>query len=186
MSKKDTGTIIKTFDTLLSQRYKDFQLWRSLDREHLFLYISHYQKVTGSVPDLVEVLNRAYRKKSIRSPSTIDQKISRLYPVLNDGVFVGTFNFNWGRIMHDVMMNEHQGSSAKPEKTHGLFDMNNRFLTISDLAKDILDMCDGKTGIPEIIEAVRIKYQMSLDEAASRCQRLLESFYEQGILRATG
>jgi radical SAM superfamily enzyme YgiQ (UPF0313 family) len=182
MSKKDTGTIIKTFDTLLSQRYKDFQLWRSLDREHLFLYISHYKKVTGSVPDLVEVMNRAYRKKSIRSPSTIDQKISRLYPILNDGVFVGTFNFNWGRIMHDVMMNEHQGSSAKPEKTHGLFDMNNRFLTISDLAKDILDMCDGKTDIPEIIEAVRIKYQMSLDEAASRCQKLLESFYEKNMI----
>jgi hypothetical protein len=96
-------------------------------------------------------------------------------------VFVGTFNFNWGKIMHDVMMKEHQGS-AKPEKTHGIFDMNNRFLTISDLAKDILDICDGKTGIPEIIEAVRIKHQISPDEAASRCQRLLESFYEKNMI----
>ncbi len=185
MSKRETDAVIKTFDALLSQRYKDFQIWRSLDREHLFLYISHYKKTAGSVPDLVEVMNRAYRKKSIRSPSTIDQKISRQYPVLNDGVFVGTFNFNWGKIMHDVLMNEHQGSSAKPEKTHGLFDINNRFLTISDLAKDILDMCDGKSGLPDIIEAARIKYQLWQGDAEARCMSLFKSFYEKNIIELT-
>lgn len=181
MSKRDTDAVIKTFDALLSKRYKDFQIWRSLDREHLFLYISHYKKAAGSVSDLVEVMNRAYLKKSMKSQGTTDQ-INRGYPVLNDGVFVGTFNFNWGRIMHDVMMKEHQGSSAKPEKTHGLFDINNRFLTISDIAKDILDMCDGKTGIPDIIEAIKIKYQLSQGDAEARCHRLLESFYEKKII----
>ncbi|MBU4075242.1 MAG: PqqD family peptide modification chaperone [Euryarchaeota archaeon] len=180
MSKRDTDAVIKTFDALLSKRYKDFQIWRSLDREHLFLYISHYKKAAGSVSDLVEVMNRAYLKKSMKSQGTTDQ-INRGYPVLNDGVFVGTFNFNWGRIMHDVMMKEHQGSSAKPEKTHGLFDINNRFLTISDIAKDILDMCDGKTGIPDIIEAIKIKYQLSQGDAEARCQSLLESFYQKNI-----
>ena len=180
MSKRDTDAVIKIFDALLSKRYKDFQIWRSLDREHLFLYISHYKKAAGSVSDLVEVMNRAYLKKSMKSQGTTDQ-INRGYPVLNDGVFVGTFNFNWGRIMHDVMMKEHQGSSAKPEKTHGLFDINNRFLTISDIAKDILDMCDGKTGIPDIIEAIKIKYQLSQGDAEARCQSLLESFYQKNI-----
>lgn len=180
MSKRDTDAVIKTFDALLSKRYKDFQIWRSLDREHLFLYISHYKKAAGSVSDLVEVMNRAYLKKSMKSQGTTDQ-INRGYPVLNDGVFVGTFNFNWGRIMHDVMMKEHQGSSAKPEKTHGLFDINNRFLTISDIAKDILDMCDGTKGITDIIEAVRIKYQLSQGDAEARCQSMLESFYQKNI-----
>ncbi|MBU4220390.1 MAG: PqqD family peptide modification chaperone, partial [Euryarchaeota archaeon] len=180
MSKKDTDAVIKTFDALLSKRYKDFQIWRNLDREHLFLYISHYKKAAGNV-DLVEVMNRAYREKSMKSRTT-DQINRGLYPVLSDGVFAGTFNFNWGKIMHDVMMNEHQGSSAKPEKTHGLFDLNNRSLTISDIAKDILDMCDGKSGIPDIIEAVRIKYQLSQGEAEARCQSMLKSFYEKNII----
>lgn len=182
MSKKDTDAVIKTFDALLSKRYKDFQIWRSLDREHLFLYISHYKNAAGSVPDLVEVMNRAYREKTIKSQGTTNQGNTGSYPALNDGVFVGTFNFNWGKIMHDVMMKEHQGSSAKPEKTHGLFDINNRFLTISDIAKDILDRCDGKTGIPDIVEAIRIKYQMPQGDAEARCQRLLKSFYEKKII----
>jgi len=43
-----------------------------------------------------------------------------------------------------VMINEHQNSSAKPEEDYSLFDINNRVLTISDIAKDILDRCDGK------------------------------------------
>ncbi len=182
MSKKDTDAVIKTFDALLSKRYKDFQIWRSLDREHLFLYISHDKNAAGSVPDLVEVMNRAYREKSIKSQGTTNQGNTGSYPALNDGVFVGTFNFNWGKIMHDVMMTEHQGSSAKPEKTHGLFDINNRFLTISNIANDILDRCDGKTGIPDIVEAMRIKYQLSQGDAEARCQRLLDSFYEKKII----
>ncbi len=181
MSKRDTDTVIKTFDALLSKRYKDFQIWRNLDREHLFLYISHHKKVTGNV-DLVEVMNRAYREKSMKSMGTTDLRNMGSYPVINDGVFVGTFNFNWGKIMHDVMINEHQVGSAKPEKTHGLFDIKNRFLTISDLAKDILDRCDGKSGIPEIIEAMRIKYHLSQNEAAFKCQSLIKSFYEKNII----
>lgn len=182
MSKKDTDAVIKTFDALLSKRYKDFQIWRSLDREHLFLYISHYKNAADSVPDLIEVMNRAYREKTIKSQATTNQGNTGSYPALNDGVFVGTFNFNWGKIMHDVMMKEHQGNSAKPEKTYGLFDINNRFLTISDIAKDILDMCDGTKGITDIIEAVRIKYQLSQGDAEARCQSMLKSFYEKNII----
>jgi len=184
MSKKDTDAIIKTFDALLSKRYKDFQIWRSLDREHLFLYISHYKKTAGNA-DLVEVITRAYREKSMKRPGTADKRNMGSYPVLNDGVFMGTFNFNWGKIMHEVMINEHKGSNARPEKTHGLFDINNRFLTISDLAKDILDMCNGNSGIPEIIEAARIKYQLSHGDAEARCMSLFKSFYEKNIIALT-
>ncbi len=182
MSKRDTNAVINTFDALLSKRYKDFQIWRSLDREHLFLYISHYKKAAGGVSDLVEVMNRAYQKESMKIMGRTDKRSTGIYPVLNDGVFVGTFNFNWGKIMHEVKMNEHQRSSAKPEKTHGLFDINNRFLTISDLAKNILDMCNGKSGIPDIVEAIRIKYQLSQGEAEARCKSLLDSFYEKNII----
>ncbi len=185
MSKHETSALIKTFDTLLSKRYKDFQIWRSLDREHLFLYISHYKKA-GSVSDLVKVLTEAYRKKSGKGHGSIYQKNTGFQPILTDGVFVGTFNYNWGKIMHSVMMNEHQGGSAVPEKTHGLFDINNRFLTITDFAKDILDRCDGKTDVPEMIEAIRTKYHLSQVEAESRCQSLLESFYEKNIISNRG
>ena len=178
MSKKDAEAIIRTFDALLSKRYKDFQIWRTLDREHLFLYISHYKKSAG----LVDVMNRAYREKSMKSPGTTDQRIMESYPVLNDGIFIGTFNFNLGKIMHEVMINEHQNSSAKPEKTHSLFDINNRVLTISDIAKDILDRCDGRSGILEIIEAISIKYHLPQDEAAFKCQSLIKSFYEKKII----
>ncbi len=181
MTKMDINAVKKTFDSLLSKRYKDFQIWRSLDREHLFLYISYYKKATGSVPDLVDVMNRAYREKSMKSQGT-SQRNTGFYPVLNDGVFVGTFNFNWGKIMHDALMNELHGSSAKPEKTHGLFDINNRFLTISDVAKDILERCNGKSGISDIIGAIRIKYQLSQGEADARCQSLLKNFYEKNII----
>lgn len=182
MSKKDTDAVIGTFDTLLSKRYKDFQLWRSLDREHLFLYISHYKKA-GSVPDLAGVLNKAYLKNSMKGKGAIEKDKTGLYPILNDGVFIGTFNFNWGKIMHDVMMKEHSGSSVKPERTHGLFDINNRFLTISDLAKDILDRCDGKSDAHAIIEALKTKYRLPQGEAEARCRRLLDSFYEKNIIR---
>ena len=186
VSKKETENVIKMFDTLLSQRYKDYQLWRILDREHLFLYISHYKKHGNSVPDLVEAISRVNRKESKKSPETIDRKNSEFYPVLYNGVFLGTFNFNWGKIMHDVLMKDPSlDSSAQHEKTHGLFDINNNGIyTIPDFMKDVLDRCDGKTNLSEIIVIIREKHQLSHPEAEIKIRNLLKGLIDKNIISA--
>ncbi len=186
MSRKETDTAIKTFDALLSQRYKDFQLWRILDREHLFLYISHYKKTRGMVPELVEVINRANRKKSKKSKSPIHMKNNEFYPVLNTGVFAGTFNFNWGKIMHDVIMKGHSlDSSAQRELTHVLFDTNNNgIFTISGFIKDILDRSNGELKLSEIIGMIKDRYQLTHNDAESKCKNTLRGLIEKSIITA--
>ena len=43
-------------------------------------------------------------------------------------------------------------------------------------------MCDGKSGIPDIVEVIRIRYKLSQGEAEARCKSLLDSFYEKNII----
>jgi len=70
MSKKDAEAIIRTFDALLSKRYKDFQIWRTLDREHLFPYISRIIKKRGPLlsdePGLQGKIDEESRERPIK------------------------------------------------------------------------------------------------------------------------
>ncbi len=178
MSKKDTDELIQEFYHELSLRYRDFQLWTNLDREHLFLYISHYKR-SDWVPELSKLIDEVYeRKKNIASVTGNEP-----YPSLMDGVFVGVFNFNLARLIHIFMAGEAPGSSMKKELTNVVFDTaNNRIFTVTDFAMDIIERCDGRSTMPEIIQAISKKFQMPYGEAGSRCITLLDSLQEKNII----
>ncbi len=179
MSKKEANVAIDMFDSLLSQRYRDFQLWRTLDREHLFLYISHYKKARR-VPNLAEVIERASRKKK----GTVT-KSKEFYPVLNEGVFIGTFNFNWGKIMHALMKGDALNSSVQCERTHVIFDTNNNGIyAVTDFIKDLLEGSSGESRLSEIIGFLKGKYQMNYADAELKCRGILQELMNKGVIVA--
>ncbi|MFH0904353.1 MAG: PqqD family peptide modification chaperone [Methanobacteriota archaeon] len=178
MSKKETDEMIQEFYRKLSLRYRDLQLWSNLDREHLFLYISHYKR-SDRVPELSKLIDEVYDRKKNNAPVTGNEP----YPSLMDGVFVDVFNFNLAKLIHIFMAGETLGSSIKKERTNVVFDTgNNRIFTVTDFAMYILGGCDGRLSIPEIIEAISKKFQMPYAEAGSRCIALLDSFAEKKII----
>jgi len=184
ISKKEASTVIQMFDALLSQRYRDFQLWRALDREHLFLYISHYKKARSKVPNLAEVIERASRKKrGIISPNF--QKSKEFYPALNEGVFLRTFNFNWGKIMHVLMKGDDLNSSVQCEKTHVLFDTNNNGIySVTDFIKDMLDRSNGESRLSEIIGILKDKHQLTYADAELKCRGILQDLINKNVITA--
>ena len=64
-----------------------------------------------------------------------------------------------------------------------LFDTNNnRIFTISDFADDILNRCNGKASLQEIIGIIKEKYQMTFAEAESKCMNFLRGLIEKNII----
>ncbi|PWB49618.1 MAG: hypothetical protein C3F06_13685 [Candidatus Methanoperedenaceae archaeon] len=177
LSKKDTDGVIQEFYNKLSKRYLDLPIWSNLDREHLFLYIAHYKKSINEVADLSELIRVIKKKAGNKS-----MKKSNFKPVLNEGIFIGTFNFNLARIIHSDLTGNIPGIIQK-EKVNVLFDIdNNRVFTISNLAKDILDRSNGESNISEIIKIIKEKYNLSYIESDSKCKSFLNGLIEKNIV----
>lgn len=184
MSKRETEDTIQEFYNELSLKYRDLPIWSNLDREHLFLYISHYKKDKNKVPDLSELIERIYRKKSNEKQTSSDIKDSKIFPSLNEGVFTGTFNFNLAKIIHSGMAENIPENRMKTDRTNILFDTNNnRIFTITDFAKDILDNCNGRANLSGIINKIKEKYGMNHSEANLKCKNFLDGLIEKNIVR---
>ncbi len=183
MSKKETDELIQEFYYKLSLQYRDFPIWSNLDREHLFLYISHYKGSGKKVPELSELIEKIYKKHTINKPAAVPLKNNEIYPMLKEGVFVGTFNFNWALIHHAMMEGIFLKENLQKERTNVLFDTNNnRILTVPGLAKDIIDRSNGTSNLPEIARMLKEKYQLPYNEAELKCKNFLNSLVEKNIL----
>ncbi|MCZ7355972.1 MAG: PqqD family peptide modification chaperone [Candidatus Methanoperedens sp.] len=183
LSKKETDEIIKEFYSKLSMRYGDFPIWSNLDREHLFLYISHYKKSRDKAPDLSFLIEKAHKKQLKNKPTYIDPANNEYYPFLGEGVFAGRFNFNLAQLIHAMMSGNGLKNKMQRERTNVLFDTdNNRIFTVTDFARDVLDRCDGEHKLSEIIGFIKGKYQMSFPEADSKCRNFLNGLIAKNII----
>ncbi len=184
MSKKETDEMIRGFYDELSIRYRDFPIWSNLDREHLFLYISYYKKDLNKVPDLSQLVDRIIKKKLDEKPIDVNGENDEFYPSLNEGVFAGTFNFNWAQLHHAMMSGGVFENGLHRERTNVLFDTNNnRIFTIPDFAKDILDTCNGRSNLPEIIKIIKDKYQLAYPDAEFKIRNFLKGLIDKNIIR---
>ncbi|CAG0965088.1 Bacteriochlorophyllide d C-12(1)-methyltransferase [Methanosarcinales archaeon] len=181
LSKKDTEGVIQEFYAKLAHKYPDLPIWSNLDREHLFLYIARYKGSNNEVADLSGLIRAIQNRKKTVNKST---KKSDSQPVLNEGVFIGTFNFNLAQIIHSGLTGKgNKPGNLQKEKVNVLFDIdNNRIFTISDLARDILDKSNGESTISEIIDLIKEKYQIPYTEAESKCNGFLNGLVEKNII----
>ncbi len=178
MTKKETDNTINEFYSMLSRRYRDMQIWSNLDREHLFLYISHF-KESNKVPYLPSAIDMTTRKISGKQTSGADD----FRPVLNEGVFMGSFGFNLAKIHQMIMTGNAQKDVMQRESTNVLFDTNNnRIYTVPDFGKDVLATCSGEMNLSEIADALKTRYKISHEEAESKCMNLLNRLIERNIV----
>jgi len=179
LSKKETEEVIQEFYDKLAHKYVDLPIWSNLDREHLFLYIAHYKRSVNKVTDLsILIRNIQKRKKTVQIP----RKNSDFHPILNEGIFIGAFNFNLARIIHSGLSGNIPGNISN-EKVNVLFDIdNNRIFTISDLAKSIISKSNGGSTVSEIIDHIKEKYNIPYNEAKSKCESFLNGLIEKNIV----
>ncbi|HLB71334.1 MAG TPA: PqqD family protein, partial [Candidatus Methanoperedens sp.] len=183
MSKRETDELIQEFYSRLSLQYRDLPIWSNLDREHLFLYISRYRRKKNAVPGLNELIDRIHSMRSKSRPTLIDTGNIDPYPRLNEGVFIGSFNFNLGLLIHTMMAGDGLNYSLKKERTNVLFDTNsNRILTVSDFGKDIVHWSNGQLNLSEIINFIKEKYGISYAEAEIKCRNFLSGLLEKDIV----
>ncbi|HEX7574840.1 MAG TPA: PqqD family peptide modification chaperone [Candidatus Methanoperedens sp.] len=179
LSKKETDGVIQEFYDKLAHKYMDLPIWSNLDREHLFLYIAHYKRSVNEVADLSILIRNIQNRKKTAQRS---MKKSDFHPILNEGIFIGTFNFNLAQIIHSGLSGKMAGNIRK-EKVNVLFDIdNNRIFTISELAKDIIGKSNGESNISEIIDFIKEKYQIPYNEAKSKCESFLNGLIEKNIV----
>jgi hypothetical protein len=177
MSKKETDELIQEFYNKLSFNYQDLPIWSNLDREHLFLYISHYKRAKNKVVNLSELIERVQENKKNKPAAKVSD-----FPALSEGIFAGTFNFNLAQIIHTMLAGNALNNLQK-ERTNVLFDTNNnRIFTITDFAKDILDNCKGKLSLSEIIDVIKKKHQLPYSEAEFKCKNFLKGLIEKKII----
>ncbi len=177
MSRKETDELIQEFYNKLSFNYQDLPIWSNLDREHLFLYISHYKRAKNKVANLSELIERVQKNKKNKHAAK-----GNGFPALSEGIFAGTFNFNLAQIIHTMLAGNALNNLQK-ERTNVLFDTNNnRIFTITDFAKDILDNCNGKLSLSEIIDLIKKKHQLPYSEAEFKCKNFLKGLIEKKII----
>jgi len=180
MSKKETDDTMQKFYNELSYKYKDLPIWSNLDREHLFLYISNYKKANNRVADLSILIEKIHSRKKKHHSIDINHDF---YPVLKEGIFSGSFNFNLAKIIHSGMAGTIPGNGLQREHVNVLFDINNnRIFTISEFAEDILEKCKGSLRLTEIIDGIRKKYQLSPEETDSKCRNFLSGLVEKNMI----
>jgi hypothetical protein len=181
LSKKETDGVIREFYEKLALKYIDLPIWSNLDREHLFLYIAHYKRSVNKVADLSKLIRNIQNRKKT---AQISMKKSDIHPTLNEGIFIGTFNFNLAQIIHSSLSGKMPGNIRK-EKVNVLFDIdNNRIFTITELAKDIISKSNGGSTISEIIDFIKEKYQITYNEAKSKCESFLNGLIEKNIIQS--
>jgi radical SAM superfamily enzyme YgiQ (UPF0313 family) len=179
LSKKETDGVLQEFYDKLAHKYVDLPIWSNLDREHLFLYIAHYKRSVNEVADLSLLIKNIQNRKKIvqRSMKTGDP-----HPTLNEGIFIGTFNFNLAQIIHSGLSGKMSGNIRK-EKVNVLFDIdNNRIFTITELAKDIIGKSNGESTVSEIIGHIKEKYQIPYNESKSKCESFLNGLIDKNIV----
>lgn len=177
MSRKETDALIQEFYNKLSFNYQDLPIWSNLDREHLFLYISHYKRAKNKVANLSELIERVQENKKNKPAAKVSD-----FPALSEGIFAGTFNFNLAQIIHTMLAGNALNNLQK-ERTNVLFDTNNnRIFTITDFAKDILDNCKGKLSLSEIIDLIKKKHQLPYSEAEFKCKNFLKGLIGKKII----
>ncbi len=180
MSKRETDELIQKFYGELSLKYRDLPIWSNLDREHLFLYISHYKKARNRVPELSELIDKVHRNKLKNKHA--DAGDNNIHPALDEGVFAGTFGFNLAQIIHTMLAGQVL-SALQNERTNVLFDTNNnRVFTVTDFAKDLLDRSNGKLNLSEIIDMIKEKYQIPRTEAETKCKNFLNGLLERNLI----
>lgn len=186
MTKNETDRSIQEFCNKLSIQYPDFPLWRDLDREHLLLYVSHYKKAKNKVSELSELIDRIqYKKKEKPDITNTKTKNHEIYPTINEGVFVGVFNFNLAQIIRTMLTGNILEDDLQKQRTNILFDTNdNRIFTLTNFAKDTLEKSDGKLNLSEIIDKIIEKYQMPYSQAELKCKTFLQGLIEKNIVLA--
>ena len=179
LSKKETDGVIQEFYDKLAHKYVDLPIWSNLDREHLFLYIAHYKRSVNEVADLSTLIRNIQSRKKTGQRS---MKNGDFHPILNEGIFIGTFNFNLAQIIHCGLSGKTIGNIQK-EKVNVLFDIDsNRIFTITELAKDIIRKSNDGSSISEIIDFIKVKYQIPYNEAKLKCESFLHGLIEKNII----
>jgi radical SAM superfamily enzyme YgiQ (UPF0313 family) len=179
LSKKETDGVLQEFYDKLAHKYVDLPIWSNLDREHLFLYIAHNKRSVNEVADLSLLIRNIQNRKKIVQRS---MKKGDPHPTLNEGIFIGTFNFNLAQIIHSGLSGKMSGNIRK-EKVNVLFDIdNNRIFTITELAKDIIGKSNGGSTVSEIIYHIKEKYQIPYNESKSKCESFLNGLIDKNIV----
>ena len=74
-------------------------------------------------------------------------------------------------------------NGLEKQRTNVLFDTNNnRIFTIPDFAKDILDGCNGKSNLPEIIDIIRERYHLTYPDAEFKIKNFLKGLMDKNII----
>ncbi len=179
MPHKETDQVIQEFYGRLAQKYSDLPIWSNLDREHLFLYIGHYKNSIHEVADLSRMLEdlKVKKRNARTSPHNRDT-----FPVLNEGIFMGTFNFNLARIVYSDLKGNNSGNLQR-ENVNVIFDINNnRIFTISDLLKDIIEKSNDGINRNGIIDFIKVKYQLPYHEAENKFNNSVKGLLENNIV----
>jgi hypothetical protein len=181
LSKKETDGVIQEFYEKLAHKYGDLPIWSNLDREHLFLYIAYYKRSVNEVADLSKLIRNIQNRKKTPPIST---KTNDFHLILNEGIFIGTFNFNLAQIIYSSLSGKMSGN-IRQEKVNVLFDIdNNRIFTITDLAKDIIGKSNGGSTLSGIIDFIKEKYQIPQNEAKSKCEGFLNGLIDKNIVHS--
>ena len=104
-----------------------------------------------------------------------------MFPRLRDGVTCSTVSFNMVKIQENIK-NESKDKLSR-QKTHLVYDATTgELFSITQSAKEILELCNGKTSVHHIASKMAKKYSISVHNAEVGSIAFLKEMVTRGIV----
>lgn len=177
LTMKRAQEIRANFNERLPEEYNDFSIWGNLlHREHLLLYLIYY-----GTNDLSSVVSES---KSIDEEVVIlpeDPVWPVLKPRLKDGVIYDTLSFDLTEIQKNI--EDETEAELRRQQTHVVYNTNNlKIVSITPPAKHILELCNGRADVHQIVSKIADMYSISVNYARPGCIDFLKDMVNGGFV----
>jgi anaerobic magnesium-protoporphyrin IX monomethyl ester cyclase len=170
MSRTEAGQLAAEFERLIRQEHPGWPIWSALPREHLLLYVSHY-----------ETTDLAQRVEMPAMPPNLKPRANGItpndVPSLLPGVRAGQTRFDLAQ------MDTTEGPlNSADEPLVLLWDFDSgRLVSVTPSAAVIALACDGQRSIGQISAYIANEYGLAPERALQDCLSCLEALGEAGI-----
>jgi anaerobic magnesium-protoporphyrin IX monomethyl ester cyclase len=163
----------KKFSDELPSYYSNSNLWGTISREHLLLYLNHFQ--TRKFDELFRNPNNINENKDIKESCFFKPES---VPQMKKELLYGIAKFDVARIITDAK----DQIDLKPNYSIILWDFETgKTLSVTPSAAYLFSLCDGKRDFRAIVEICAKKYKLNFDLIMTQSSTILTSVFKMGF-----
>ena len=173
ITQEQAQSISKEFSQKLEEEYGDLEVWGTILREHLLLYLANY-----GARNLSALIKKPSRPSAFLAGKDIHADETRI-PVMKSDILWGKARFDVARILNENIREE---KPVKSDLVVILWDLETgQTISITPSAAAILARCDGRLNIEGIADELAERHNLPKQRVLADCREIIESMIRSGL-----